>query len=100
MTACQDFLRSSVAPQGEDRQHGPVSSATRGEWRWILMELIEGETLRAWMGRMRGREASRIAENLRKCQELCRLVEALHSVGILHRDLNRKTFCWTGGGSG
>jgi|GEM_PF-619633 len=51
---------------------------------WIAMELLEGETLQAWLdrgGRMSPGEVNLVLE------QLCHALAAAHAVGVVHRDL-------------
>src|SRR5690606_26733737 len=53
---------------------------------FIAMELVEGETLRAWLAR--GRRSWR--ETLRILIAAGRGIEAAHAAGIVHRDFKPK----------
>jgi tetratricopeptide (TPR) repeat protein len=49
---------------------------------WYAMELVEGQTLSAWMGPQRP-----VPERLALLREVCLALACLHGHGIVHRDL-------------
>ncbi len=53
---------------------------------YIVMDFVEGETLKSYAARRGGRLPS--AEVLRLFQPLCRSLERVHKAGLLHRDIS------------
>jgi dipeptidyl aminopeptidase/acylaminoacyl peptidase/predicted Ser/Thr protein kinase len=57
---------------------------SEGETSFLVMELIEGETL---LQQLAGHEAAPLAETLRHATEIARALACAHNAGIVHRDL-------------
>jgi serine/threonine-protein kinase len=54
-----------------------------GDSRWLVLELVPGETLEE---RLR-RGALRLHETLAVARQICDALEAAHERGVIHRDL-------------
>src|SRR5579883_1015007 len=54
---------------------------------YILMELLEGETLAARCQRLAAQGGLRLGESLRITRQLAATVAAVHERGVLHRDI-------------
>jgi serine/threonine protein kinase/Tol biopolymer transport system component len=55
--------------------------------RFIVMELVEGETLAERIARAPGRAPLQIDETLDICRQIAQGLEAAHEKGVIHRDL-------------
>src|SRR5580658_7588971 len=65
-----------------------------GDKRYIVMELVEGETLQA---RLKGGPIP-IDESLTIAKQICEALEAAHEKGVIHRDLKPGNVMLTGDG--
>lgn len=54
-------------------------------WPYLVIELLEGETVEAWSGRSGGR--LKLADAIDTIDRLLSILEAAHSRGIIHRDI-------------
>jgi serine/threonine protein kinase len=85
------FLREARSASAIQSPH-VVQVFTSGETKtgspFIAMELVEGETLAAWIsqaGQQLGKDD--IEAGVRKLIQVCRGAEAVHEAGLVHRDI-------------
>jgi eukaryotic-like serine/threonine-protein kinase len=61
-------------------EHGAIDG-----WPYLIMELIAGETLAAWMSRLG--ERGGLGEILALLDQIAAALTAIHAAGVIHRDL-------------
>lgn len=62
-----------------------------GDARFLVMELVPGGSL---AGRLEEQGSLSVLEATRTLVDACRGIGAAHAASLIHRDINRRIFCW------